>query len=354
MTFIMYLCKKFGFVFAGALFFFTMALCLVDLFMNLWRFIAQNVAAGAIFKVSLLYIPKAASFAVPLAVLFAAAYVLSELYAKNELTAIFASGVSLLRFAMPLLVISAILSFGLFFFEDRVVVPTYRQKNELQNSLLGIQPMKNASNAVVICDGGRTVYRALMYDANMKILYGVYVVSRDANHHLHSILRAQSALWQDDHWKINEGVLYNIADGKVSVNMDSSGISLTEPPESFESSDISIEEVTVDDAKKYIDYRRRAGLPYAEALSVYYKKFSFPCILFIVVFLSIGLSGRTRKNVLLVSLLLCIGAAVLYYVMQMVTMLLAKFEYIPPLAGAWMPVVFFIICSCFLLKTSRT
>ena len=46
--------------------------------------------------------------------------------------------------------------------------------------------------------------------------------------------------------------------------------------------------------------------------------------------------------------------AVLYYIMQMVTMLLAKFEYIPPLAGAWMPVVFFVICSCLLLKTSRT
>ncbi|MBR6216025.1 MAG: LptF/LptG family permease [Spirochaetaceae bacterium] len=354
MTFIMYLCKRFWGVFLGALFFFAMALCLVDMFMNLWRYIAQNVAPGAIFKVSLLYIPKAVSFSVPLAILFGAAYILSDLYAKNELTAIFASGVSLFRFSLPLLVIAAALGVGLFFFEDRVVVPTYHQKNELQNTLLGTQPLKNASNAVVICDGGRTVYRALMYDANMQILYVLYVVSRDENNHVTSILRAQSAAWKDDKWNINDGVLYSINDGKVSVNMDLSGVLLTEPPESFESSDISIEEVTVDDARKYIDYRRRAGLPYAEALSVYYKKYSFPCILFIVVFLSIGLSGRTRKNVLLVSLLLCIGAAVAYYVLQMVTMLLAKFEYIPPLAGAWMPVVFFVICSCFLLKTSRT
>ena len=354
MTFILYLCKRFWGVFLGALFFFTMALCLVDLFMNLWRYIAQNVSAGPIFKVSLLYVPKAMSFSFPLAILFGAAYILSDLYAKNELTAIFASGVSLLRFSMPLLVISAILGVGMFFFDDRIVVPTYHQKNELQNTLLGTQPLKNASNAVVICDGGRTVYRALMYDANMQILYVVYVVSRDENNHVTSILRAQSALWQEDHWKINDGVLYDVKDGKVTLNTDCSSLSLTEPPESFESSDISIEEVTVEDAKKYIDYRRRAGLPYAEALPVYYKKFSFPCILFIVVFLSIGLSGRTRKNVLLVSLLLCIGAAVAYYVLQMVTMLLAKFEYIPPLAGAWMPVVFFVICSCFLLRTSRT
>lgn len=354
MTFVMYLCKKFLSVFLGALFFFTMALCLVDLFMNLWRFIAQNVNAGSIFKVTLLYIPKAASFSFPLAILFGAAYVLSDLYAKNELTAIFASGVSLLRFSLPLLIISAVLGFGLFYFEDCVVVPTYHQKIELQNKLLGTQPLKNSSNAVVICDGGKTVYKALMYDANSKVLYVLFVVSRDEENHLSSILRAQSAIWQDDHWKINDGVFYNVKDGKVSVDLNCSDIVLTEPPESFESSEISIEEVTIDDAKKYIDYRRRAGLPYAEALSVYYKKFSFPFILFIVVFLSIGLSGRTRKNVLLVSLLLCIGAAVLYYILQMVTMLLAKFEYIPPLVGAWFPVIFFIVCSCVLLRTSRT
>ena len=34
MTFIMYLCKRFWGVFLGALFFFAMALCLVDMFMN--------------------------------------------------------------------------------------------------------------------------------------------------------------------------------------------------------------------------------------------------------------------------------------------------------------------------------
>lgn len=354
MTFIRYLCRKFCGIFLGALFFFTMVLCLVDLFMNLWRYIAQEVAVADIFKVFALYIPKAASLSVSLAVLFGAAYVLSDLYAKNELTAIFASGVSLLRFSMPLLVISAALSIGLFFFEDRIVVPTYHQKNELQNALLGDEPNKNTSNAVVICDGGRTVYKAVLYDAKFQILHVLFVVSRDENNHVTSILRAQNATWKEDHWEPYNAVLYKVNDGKVSVELNCSDFLLTEQPISFESSNLSVEEVSVEEARKYIEYRRRAGLPYAEALSVYYKKFSFPFILFIVVFLSIGLSGRTRKNVLLVSLLLCIGAAVLYYVLQMVTMLLAKFEYISPLAGAWSPVIFFIIASCFLLRSSRT
>ena len=99
---------------------------------------------------------------------------------------------------------------------------------------------------------------------------------------------------------------------------------------------------------------RRAGLPYAEALSVYYKKFAFPFILFIVVFLSVGLSGKTRKNVMLMSLASCITGAVLFYVTQMVTMLLAKFEYIPPFMGAWFPVFLFVVISLVLLRFART
>ena len=98
----------------------------------------------------------------------------------------------------------------------------------------------------------------------------------------------------------------------------------------------------------------RTGLPFGEALSLYYKKFAFPFIVFIVVFLSIGLSGRSRKNVMLISLALSIGAAVLFYVTQMITMLLAKFGYITAFSGAWFPVILFIIVSALLLRFTRT
>ena len=86
----------------------------------------------------------------------------------------------------------------------------------------------------------------------------------------------------------------------------------------------------------------------------YYKKYSFPFIVFLVVFVSIGLTGKTKKNVLLVSLASCIGASVLFYVMMMITMVLAKHGYISPFMGAWFPVFFFIVGSLVLLKYSRT
>ena len=123
---------------------------------------------------------------------------------------------------------------------------------------------------------------------------------------------------------------------------------------SFQRNVASVEELTAPDAKKYIQTLKKAGLPFSEHLSNYYKRFSFPLTIFIVLLFSISLGGRFKKNIMLMSLLLSLSIAVLYYVTQMITMLFAKWEYISPLAGAWSPVLLFIIASIVILKYART
>lgn len=365
MIFERYIFKKFFALFALAIIFSTLVLSLVDLFLNLWKFISNDVSPLQILTVFVLYMPKACLLALPLAVLFACSYVLSDLYAKNELTAIFASGTSLLRFCMPLLIASLLLSFASFCFENFIVVPSYHKKVTLQNELLKEEKNKNNENIVLVTKGGNIVYKADFYEAKSKTLYNLYVVYRDDEHIITNVLRANSANFDGAKWLCMEPVLYTVQnafseDEKIIVT---SGINaqkmlnaldLSESHESFENSSISVEEVSVFDAKAHIDYLRRAGLPYASALADYYKKFASPFIVFIVVFLSIGLSCKTRKNVLLVSLLLSLASAVSYYIMQMILMLCAQFEYLPSLAGAFLPVVLYTALSIVLLKFTRT
>ena len=88
----------------------------------------------------LYYVPKTVWYAVPIAVLFATAYVLSNMYANNELLAVFATGVSLFRFTIPLLIVSVFMSIGLFYFEDNLVVDTYAKKVTLQDNALKKSP----------------------------------------------------------------------------------------------------------------------------------------------------------------------------------------------------------------------
>ncbi|MBO4507883.1 MAG: LptF/LptG family permease [Spirochaetaceae bacterium] len=359
MTLVKYLFKKFIPTFIVTMLFFSIVLCLVDLFMHLWEYIQNDVSFGNLMRLMLLYVPKTLWYAAPLSMLFAVAFTLSMMYSNNELTVICSSGVSLFKFTLPLLIVSVFLSVGFFFFEDYVVVPYYKQKVEFQNMLLKVTESKDNNNVVIISDAGLTVYKADYYDDTNQRLYGVVVVTRNEDRSLSRIVYGASAAWNEDagYWKLSDGVVYRYSDGNVSVDKELTvGVmmSLHEPPETFRNFTIDVEEVNTTDALAYIDTLKRVGLPYGEPLSVYYKKFAFPSVIFLVVLLSIGLTGRSRKNVLLSSLILCVSAAVAFYVTQMVTMYMAKFEYLSPLVGAWGPVGLFLIISIALFRSSRT
>jgi lipopolysaccharide export system permease protein len=356
MIFTKYLFRKFSSLFIGALAFASLVLVLVDLLINLWHFLLNEIPIAQIGYLMLLYVPKTMVYAIPFAILFASCFALSDLYARNELIAIYAAGVSLFKFTRSLILFSFLLSFALFAFENYIVVPTYAKKVALQSEMLNQQQSLNRSQLVVISDGGNTVYKADFYSDSEERLRTVDIVMRKEDKSLDTILHADYAEWNGENWNLINAMQYVVSEDSLRVRPIDQTITarLTEPPETFRNNTMSVEEVNVSDAKTYIEKLQRAGLPVNEERSLYYKKFSFPFIVFIVVFLSVGLSGKTRKNVMIISLVLCIGSAALFYIMQMITMLLAKFGTIPPAAGAWFPIIFFTALSVILVKYAKT
>lgn len=356
MKIVEYLFRKVIPLFVGAIIFFALVLIMVDLMMNLWNFISNGVPGLKVLRIMGLYVPKCLWYATPIAMLFAVSYTLSDLYANNELIAIFASGISLTRFTFPLLVFAFGMSFVLFFFDDKVVVPTYAKKTAEQEEVLNKDKSLNNDKIVILSENGNICYKADFYDDDSKRLNSLYIILRNEDKSLNSVIRADSASWHDDRWFLSGAIQYTQKNGTVTAGTVSDEIvqRLTEPPETFQNNVISVETVDSATAKVYIEHLQKAGLPFAEPMSLYYKKFSFPFILFIVVFLSVGLSGKTRKNVMLMSLASCISAAVLFYVTQMITMLLAKFGAISPFMGAWFPVFMFVVIAAVVLRYART
>lgn len=358
MKLIIYLFRKVIPLFFGAMFFFALVLNLVDLFMNIATYLQNNCSGKDIMLVMGYYVPKTIWYAVPVAILFSTSYALSEMYASNEIQALLASGVSLFRFTVPLLVVSLIMAYGLFVFENKFVVQTYEKKTTLQDTLLKKNKNENNNNVIVLSDNGRIIYSASRYIENQKKIKTCYFVFRGENRELLAIIYSKQAIWNMENqvWEVEDPVQYEPIDDTLKiteVNPDYLN-SLTESYEIFRKTNVDVQSVSATEAKVYIDHLKKAGLPYNEELSEYYKKFAFPFIVFIVVFLSIGLTGKTRKNVLLISLASCIGASVLFYVTMMVTMVLAKHGYISAFSGAWSPVIFFTLVSVVLLKFART
>ncbi len=354
MTLDRYLLRHYIPVFLVALAMFVVLLSLIDLFANLWRYLSYEAPGAEILKVVLHYLPKCVSYALPISLLFASAYTIGTLYSQHELTVVFISGIPLWRFTFPLLLLGGLVSLGSFFFEDRIVIPQYALKKELSRTLLKQKRSGNNSDIVVKSDQGRLVYAVDFYNDIDTSLNGLSIIQRDPEGKLSALIRARKASWESGVWKLENATAYTWDQGVLVSKTYQDSLGYTENPAIFRRNAVEVGELSVRDAGLFIADLRTAGLPYYGALADYYKRYAFSVTPLVVLLLSIPMGGRFRKNILLMSLLSSLMAAVLFYVAQMLTMMLAKLGYIPAFWGAWTPVFLFIIIGSGMVRSART
>ena len=349
-----YLTKQFFPVLFVAISMFMLLLSLIELFSNLVRYLNYEVAALDIVRVCVYYLPKSFSYALPISLLFSVAYTLGDLYARNELTSVFASGIPFWRFSMSLLIIGIAASFFSFFFDDFVVIPTLKIKNDLSRVLLHQQRPENRSDIVVKAKNGTMIYAVDYFDNDSQIINGISIIEQDEKGRLVSLIRAQRAVWTGEYWDFVNPVIYEWKNGLLRYRIMESSAEYREEPDTFRRNMVNVEELHFQDARLLVRDLRIAGLPFVNALADYYHRFSFATVSFVVIILSISMGGRFRKNILLMSLLSSLVAAVIFYVMEMICMMMAKLGYLPAIAGAWFPVITFIAVGLLLLRTAKT
>ncbi len=95
----------------------------------------KGLGIGVILEVCLLSLPHVIALTLPMAVLVAVLYAFSQLTADNEVTALKASGVNLVRLMMPVLAAGVALGAGMVYFNDRILPET---NHALKNLLADI------------------------------------------------------------------------------------------------------------------------------------------------------------------------------------------------------------------------
>jgi lipopolysaccharide export system permease protein len=352
------LLRQFLPLFLVTVIFFVLLLQLIDVFGSMWRYFAHDVGIGEIGWIALLYVPKCLSYALPVSFLFGISYSLGLFYANNELFAIFSSGVSLRRLVAPFLALGVILSLVAFFFEDAVVIPTFRMKNDAYAVAVKQQVSLSQSNVTVTSPDQRVVYQADYYNDAETRLSGLTVVIRDADMAFAQRIDAQWGEWKVSHWVLHDCSIFTW-DQQIGILHNEKGALwdspiLSEPPDTFRKQSRNVEEMDRAESERYVAAIRKAGLPFREALTDYYRKFSFASTPLIVALIASSLGSTFKKNILLMSLLTALVISVVYYVSQMVAAILSKNGYIPPLAGAWSPFSLFFVLGFMLFRTART
>ena len=344
-------------VLVGATAFFVLILQLVDLFPNLWRFIANDVELSQIGQIAYHYLPTCIVFAVPVGLLFAIAYTLGQMQQRNELIAVLASGISLVRFVVPFLLVGALLSVFLFRFEDQIAIPSLQAKNVLFRDAVNMRQSLSNANVTVLSADSRSVIQVDYYNHARGNITGVLVVVRPDAGRITRI-DAEWGEWQDGAWVLHGANIYEFSPdgGPMSLRRENtfSAAYLQEPPAAFQKTTRNVAEMEFSEATAWVQTLRDAGLPFREAQTELYNKVTFAGSPLIVALLASAVGGLLRKNVLLLSLLFALGLSVAYFVIQMLGGILAKSGVVSPIVGASAATVIFALLGAELFRRARS
>lgn len=333
---------------------FTFFLETMDLIQDLIRYLLLSVPPETIFRVQLFYLPTSMVYALPIAILFSVTFSLSQLNANNELITLYSSGISLLRFTLPLLLIGALLSAGLFFFREEVVIDTLRQKNELKRTLLNQEIEKSNNQVSLLQEGGRIVYYAEFYNDVDKRLSDVIIVITKDDNQFEMRLDADSAQWTGEFWLLKNVKIYTYNPIIRTVALETRPIyrntELNVRPRFFQKVITNVDEMKYKDALDYVEELKRRGLSYRKLLTDLYSRFPLALSPFIVMIMACISGNLFRKNALLMSLLIAVAISILYYFTDLLGSVLASKGYLSPIIGAWFGFAFTLITSTLIYK----
>ena len=352
--------KSFIFSFIVSILLFMMIVELLDIFSNLWRFINNGVPFLSILKVAYYYAPKCIFYAIPVATLFSVSYTLGSMFAKNELIAIFGSGISIYKFTLPFIICGLIISILTFIFHENIVTNTFHKKNELTSRLLRAEIKYNNDNITVMNNSREIIYNADFYNDTTQTLTNLMLLDRTEKKETPTRIDCKQAIWDsgNENWILMDCRKYYYNQDQNNYILETIQ-KIEEPkynlkPSTFRKVVNNIEEMNINDAVEWIDNLKKAGISYRTQIIEYYKRFSFPLTSLIVAIIASSVGGSFKKNILIMSLLSSLLLAAGYYILQMVLSLFARLGYIPPLAGAWGSFIIFFSLSIVLLRYAKT
>jgi lipopolysaccharide export system permease protein len=351
--------KSFFSWFAVAQFLFVLILLIIDLFFKLNDYLNFKVPIYDILLITFIYIPKSVSTTIPVAIMFGITMAIGSFYNSNELIAIYTAGISLFKFAFPLIVFNLLLSVSMIFIDANFVIPVERFRTDYYESSIKKNDYGKFDNENITIRGEDDYFwNVERFISSQNTLMNVIVFRINADYHVDYRLDAQKAVFGKNGWVFYSGVLREWdAGGKLAKEtrfQKMADAGFRENPSTFKRMQDDIENMTISEASDRIKFLKKKNIEYYKELTGYYKKFAFPFSLLIAALFAIGVSTISKTNVLIMSLFFSIGLTIIYYIMQLILNVLASTGKIPPIIGAWLALIIFFPITLVLIKNAKT
>ncbi|MGB2679282.1 MAG: LPS export ABC transporter permease LptF [Candidatus Acidiferrum sp.] len=293
----------------------------------------------------------------PLGALVAVLVTLGVLSKNNEIVAFKASGISLYRIALPLLMAGALLAGVLLIMDDTYLPYANQRQDALRNQIKGRPAQTYTRPQRWIFGENSKVYNYDFFDSTQKLFGGLSVLELDpATFQMRRRVFATRARWLDTEktWVLESGWVRDFADGAV-VRYDPFKVTtlaeLVEPPSYFNREVVQAFQMSWRDLRRYIEGLQRAGFDVSTLTVQWHKKLAYPLIAPISMMLAIPFALLVGSRGAVGGIALGVAIGIVYWAISALLEAMGGIGQLPPLLSAWSPdLMFFFVGLYFFFK----
>src|SRR5215469_5678290 len=292
----------------------------------------------------------------PLGILLAVLITFGLMQRSNEITAIKATGISIYRIVVPVLVACGLLAAGLFFFDQFYLPHANQRQDALRNQIKG-KPAQTYLNPdrKWIFGQNSTIYYYQLFDSERNQFGSLAVFQLDpATFQLTHRIYAERAHWEEGlgRWVALQGwerVLRGPAIEKFRTFDVATFPALSEPPSYFKKEVKQSSEMNYEELRRYIHDLQQSGFDVVRLRVQLQKKISYPVITLVMAVLAIPFALSSGKRGAITGVAVAVGVAVVYWTVSGLFEAMGNIAQLPPVLAAWSPDLIFALLGGYLI-----
>jgi LPS export ABC transporter permease LptF/LPS export ABC transporter permease LptG len=293
----------------------------------------------------------------PLGALVAVLVTLGIMSKNNEIVAIKASGTSLYRVAIPLLLAGLTLAATMIILDDTYLPYANQRQDSLRNQIKGRPPQTYTHPQRWIFGEDSKIYNYDLFDPTEKLFGGLSVIEIDpATFHVKRRVFASRARWSESQklWILEGGWVRDFSDGTI-VRYDKFPVTslpeITEPPTYFNREVRQAFQMSWRELRLYIEDLHRAGFDVSALTVQWHVKLAFPLIAPVSMLLAIPFAFMVGTRGAVSGVALGVAIGIVYWITARLLEAMGGVGQLPPFLAGWSPdIIYFFLGLYFFFK----
>ncbi len=341
---------------------FTMLFVVIDLFNHLSDFIEMQVPLELAVRYYLGIMPSLLVYIVPISLLLALLYMLWQMMRHNEIIAMRASGIGLMRIIAPIFAVGFFASVAVSVLNETIAPSSTYWAMQLIERIKGGKDtsLRYSYNLPFKNETEHRIWRIGTFDSESNIMYDVEIVQeRPDDGSKSETYKAKEVRFYDGQWW-----LFDVSIQQHDYNNYPVGLprkeaiyqcpAWSEKPEDFKNEIMPPELLSAKSLRDYVKKRKNlSNKTRANYLVNMHARLAMPWTCLVVVLFAVPCGLRTARHGALIGIMSALLAFFGFYFLMMVGQWLGKMLLIDPFLAGWLPNIIFFLLALLLLWKAR-